>query len=85
MLKLADCHRAEMKWLTGQHKEAMLNQASVHEAEIERWKKEIKRLEEKLEEQQHNPSFLTLVGSTLTLVGSVLTLVGSILTLVVKC
>ena len=78
-------HRVEMKWMTCQHKEAMLNQASVHEAEIERWKEEIKRLEKKLDDQNQKTSFLTLVGSSLTLVGSILTLVGSILTLVVKC
>ena len=78
-------HRVEMTWMTCQHKEAMLNLASVHEAEIESWKEEIKRLEEKLEDQNQKTSFLTLVGSSLTLVGSILTLVGSILTLVVKC
>ena len=78
-------HRVEMNWMTCKHKEAMLNQASVHEAEIERWKEEIKRLEEKLDDQHHNSSFRTLVGSSLTLVASIVTLVGSIWTLLVKC
>ena len=82
MLKQVDWHRADVNWLRGQQKAAMLNQASFHEADIKRCKEEIKRLEEKLEDQQPNPYILTLVGSTLTLVGSVLTVVGSVLTLV---
>ena len=84
MLKLADWHRDDVNWLRGQQKAAMLNQASLHEAEIKRCKEEIKRLEDKLENHRHhrNPYFLTIVGSTLTLVGSVLTLVASILPLV---
>ena len=85
MVKQADCHRVEMKWMTCQHKEAMLNQASVREAEIERWKEEIKRLEEKLDDQHHISSFRTLVGSSIALVASIVTLVGSIWTLLVKC
>ena len=75
-LKQADWHMTEMNWLRDQHKAAMWNQASSHEADVKRCKEEIR---EKLHANIH---IQTSVGSTLTLVASVLTLVGSILTLV---